>query len=83
MSVAGALIIVAFAITYSGWVLARGLELMSQAADRLTQAVAALSVSVDALIAKPAPPPDETAVTAAADAVDALKAKVDAAVAAQ
>lgn len=60
---------------------ARGFYRMSQATDRLTASVTALSSSVDALIAK-APPDDSPVVNAAADAVDLLKAKVDAAVAA-
>lgn len=60
---------------------ARGLHKMSQATDRLNASVAALATSVDALIAK-APPDDSPVVNAAADAVDLLKAKVDAAVAA-
>ena len=56
---------------------------MSQATDRLTASAQALSTSVEALIAKPAPPAppiDESAVHAVADALDALKVKVDAAV---
>lgn len=52
---------------------------MSQATDRLTSSVLALGTSVDALIAKAATS-DDAAVNTAADAVDALKVKVDAAV---
>lgn len=60
---------------------ARGFHKMSQATDRLNASVSALATSVDALIAK-APADDSPVVSAAADAVDLLKAKVDAAVAA-
>lgn len=52
---------------------------MSQATDRLTASITALGTSVDALIAKAATS-DDAAVNTAADAVDALKRKVDAAV---
>lgn len=52
---------------------------MSQATDRLTASVTALGTSVDALIAK-ASTSDDAAVNTAADTVDALKTKVDAAV---
>ncbi|HYQ03708.1 MAG TPA: hypothetical protein VER96_33775 [Polyangiaceae bacterium] len=55
---------------------------MSAATDRLAASVQAASASADALIQRiatiPAPPLDETPITAAADAVDALKAKLDA-----
>jgi hypothetical protein len=56
---------------------------MSAASDRLAASVSALTTSVDAVLAKLATTPadDTAAVTAAADAVDALKAKVDAALA--
>jgi len=58
-----------------------GARIMSAATDRLTASVQAATASVDALIARippPAPPVDETPIIAAADALDALKAKVDA-----
>lgn len=57
----------------------KGQRKMSAATDRLAASVAALTTSVDALIAKPVPN-DDAVVNAQADAVDALKAKVDAAV---
>ncbi len=53
---------------------------MSVATDRLTASVAALSTSVDAAIVTIQNHPsgaDDAAVTAAADAVDAMKAKLD------
>lgn len=65
-----------------------GVKRMSAATERLSNSVQALSVSVDALVARaeskpapPAPPPplDESLLVAAADAVDSLKARVDAA----
>lgn len=59
--------------------LARKVHKMSQATDRLTSSVLALGTSVDALISKAATS-DDAAVNTAADAVDALKIKVDAAV---
>jgi hypothetical protein len=59
-----------------------GAKRMSQATDRLTASVKAASDSADALIARiatiPAPPVDEAPIIAAADAVDALKSKLDA-----
>ena len=60
--------------------LARKVFTMSAATDRLTASTAALGASVDALIARippPAPPVDETPVIAAANAIDALTAKVN------
>lgn len=60
-----------------------GFEKMSQATDRLTASVNAATVAVEALIARipaPAPPVDETAIVAAADALDALTVKANAAV---
>ena len=74
--------LLAGAIVLSAIINQKGLHRMSQATDRLASSIVALTNSVDALIAKPAPHPDDAAVNAAADAVDALKAKVDAAVAA-
>ena len=57
----------------------KGTTVMSQASDRLNNSLLALNASVDALLAKPAPN-DDAELNAAADHVDALKAKVDAAV---
>lgn len=60
-----------------------GAKKMSAATDRLAASASALSASVDALVTRvatiPAPPPDEGPINAAADTLDALKAKVDAA----
>jgi hypothetical protein len=53
---------------------------MSQASDRVAASLAALTTSVEALIAKPVPTDDSAHETAVADALDALKVKVDAAV---
>lgn len=53
---------------------------MSAATDRLTASVSAATESVTALIARlppPAVPVDETPIIAAADALDALTAKVN------
>lgn len=52
---------------------------MSQASDRVAKSLADLTTSVEALIAKPAPADDTAAENATADALDALKLKVDAA----
>ena len=62
----------------------KGFLRMSQASDRVNASLAGLSTSVEQLIAKPVPVPvpDEAALNAAADQIDALKAKVDAAVSA-
>lgn len=60
--------------------LTRKVARMSQASDRVAASLAALTTSVEALIAKPTPADDTAAENAAADALDALKAKVDAAV---
>lgn len=60
-----------------------GFEKMSQATDRLTASVGACTVAVEALIARipaPAPPVDEAPIVAAADALDALTAKANAAI---
>jgi hypothetical protein len=57
-------------------------KIMSAASDRLTASLAALTTSVEALVAKlsvPPPADDTAAETAAADAADALTAKVNAA----
>ena len=70
------------AIVLSAIINQKGLHRMSQATDRLAQSLVAITASVDALIAKPPPHPDDAAINAAADTVDALKAKVDAAVSA-
>ncbi len=51
---------------------------MSAATDRLAASVATLSTAVDALVAR-LPADDSAAVNAAADQVDALTAKVNAA----
>lgn len=53
---------------------------MSAATDRLTASLERATLSVDALIARlppPAVPVDETPIVAAADALDALTAKVN------
>lgn len=60
--------------------LIRRFSQMSVASDRLTASLSALTTSVDALIAKPMPADDTVAETTVADALDALKARVDAAV---
>lgn len=58
----------------------RGVKIMSAATDRLTASLERATLSVDALIARlppPAVPVDETPIVAAADALDALTAKVN------
>lgn len=77
-----ALVITCLAIVLG--LFARGFHKMSQATDRLNASVSSLSTSVDTLIAviSHSPADDSPVVNAAADAVDLLKAKVDAAVAA-
>jgi len=60
-------------------ILHKGFKDMSQASDRLNNSLLALNASVDALLAKPVPNNDAE-LNAAADHVDALKVKVDAAV---
>lgn len=76
-----ALAIVAGALIVSATIYV-GAKHMSAATDRLAASVKAASDSADALIARiatiPAPPLDETPIVSAADAVDALKAKLDA-----
>jgi hypothetical protein len=76
-----ALAIVAGALLISATIY-RGFKRMSAATDRLAASVQAVSASVDALVQRahtiPAPPLDETPITQAADAIDALKTKIDA-----
>lgn len=55
-----------------------GAIIMSAALDRLNTSTTTLSTSVDTLIAS-APPSDEAGINAAADALDAINAKVVAA----
>jgi hypothetical protein len=55
---------------------------MSAASDRLAASNAALTASVEALLAKPDPADDSAVENGVADALDALKVKVDAKLAA-
>ena len=79
--------ILPLAIVAGGFAIAASIYLgakhMSAATDRLAASAVALAASVDALVARaatiPAPPPDESSIIAAADTLDTLKAKVDAA----
>lgn len=52
---------------------------MSVASDRVAASLAALTTSVEQLLARPVPTDDTGAENATADALDALKVKVDAA----
>jgi hypothetical protein len=65
--------------------LIKGIHNMAAELDRLNTSIVALGVSVDAAVAKigstPVPAATAADLTAAADAVDAAKAKLDAAVA--
>jgi hypothetical protein len=58
--------------------LARKVSRMSAASDRLAASNAALTASVEALLAKPDPTDDSAVENGVADALDALKVRVDA-----
>lgn len=77
LAVAGLL---AYSATKVAHAIYEGSKRMSAATDRLNASVAALDASVEALIAKPSPN-DDAALNATADHLDAIKAKVDAALA--
>lgn len=81
--VAAALVLAAAAIFYNASQRKKDRAHMSAASDRLAASVASLATSVDVAVAKltTIPADDSAAEGAAADALDALKAKVDAAIA--
>ncbi len=77
--------ILATAVVAAGGLIAlalrKGSTVMSLATDRLTASAAAVAAAFDTLLTRipvPSPPVDETPILAAADALDALKVKIDA-----